>query len=241
VAEAAVPEVSVVIPVFDRAQCIAEAVRSVLAQEGLELEVVVVDDASNDGSADVVAEGFADDPRVRVLRQPENRGPSAARNRGLAEGLAPLATFLDSDDVLVSGGLATQLAALRQPGGPDGVVGSARLVHVEGRSPSWATRIYEQGIVEPVWVSVLADRELLASVGFDESMRLAEDLDFYVRLKETGAQVEALEDVVVERRRFGDNLTRDLEQGITDLSLVIRKATARRRARAQVDPSGGSA
>ncbi|OWY62175.1 hypothetical protein B7486_59840 [cyanobacterium TDX16] len=216
-----------------------DAVHSVLAQEEVEVEVVVVDDASSDGSADVVADTFAGDLRVTVLHQPDNLGPSAARNRGTTAAAAELVTFLDSDDVLVAGGLARQLEALRAPGGPDAVVGSGRLVHVEGPSPAWARRLHEQGLTEPIWVSVLTDRRHLDAVGgFDEAMRMAEDIDLFVRLRESGARVEVLPDVVVERRRYGDNLTRDLEPGGDDLRMVLRRATARRRGQRSVEAPG---
>ncbi len=83
---------------YDAADTVAHAIGSVLAQTWAELEVIVVDDASNDQSVAVVERLAAQDPRVRVMRQPENAGAYAARNRGLAEARGEFVTVHDADD-----------------------------------------------------------------------------------------------------------------------------------------------
>lgn len=236
----AAPQISVIIPVFDRAHCIAEAVASALQQEPVTVQVVVVDDGSSDGSADVVRATFPDDPRVVVLRQ-DNLGPSAARNLGTAAATAPLVTYLDSDDVLVPGGLAAQLAALQAPDGPDAVVGGHRLVKVVGETPDWlVTRPdWSQG---PKWTSMLTERRHIEAIGcFDEGMWMAEDIDIIARFREAGLRLDVIDDVVVERRWFGDNLTRNLKADFSDVRMVLRRATARRRAARPATPSPATA
>src|SRR5690242_14976762 len=89
------PSVSVIIPTYNRARFVGEAVASALAQTLPPLEVIVVDDGSTDDTADVVAR--LNDPRVVYLRQ-ENAGPATARNTGVEAARGDLIALLDSDD-----------------------------------------------------------------------------------------------------------------------------------------------
>ena len=105
------PRVSVVMPVYNRAAYVAEAIESVLAKTDRRTKIVVVDDGSTDESIDVV-QRFADG-QIRVVRQ-ENLGIGAARNRGLAVVTGDAVAFIDSDDLLEREKLALQLDALRR-------------------------------------------------------------------------------------------------------------------------------
>jgi glycosyltransferase involved in cell wall biosynthesis len=106
-----VSAVSVVIPLYNKGPYIARALKSVLAQTFQDFEVIVVDDGSTDGGAEVVR-GF-DDPRIRLIQQ-ENLGVSAARNRGIAAARAELVAFLDADDEWLSGFLETIMRMRRE-------------------------------------------------------------------------------------------------------------------------------
>jgi glycosyltransferase involved in cell wall biosynthesis len=107
--------VSVVIPAYNRAYCIAAAVESALAQTYRAVEVVVVDDGSTDDTTAVVAERFGGDPRVRLVRQ-KNGGVAAARNRGFREASGDFIALLDSDDTWLPWKLEAQLALMRHFG-----------------------------------------------------------------------------------------------------------------------------
>ena len=102
--------ITVVIPVFNREATIAPAVRSALREADESLRVIVVDDGSNDGTAGVVAS--IGDERVALLQQ-ENRGVSAARNRGWRAASSEYVTFLDSDDSFLPGWWSEVSAACR--------------------------------------------------------------------------------------------------------------------------------
>ena len=98
--------VSVVIPAYNAAGVLSQCVSSVLAQEGVEVEVVIVDDGSADDTL-AVATGLAEaDPRVRVVSKP-NGGVSSARNAGLDAATGEVVVFVDADDALVPGALAS--------------------------------------------------------------------------------------------------------------------------------------
>ena len=106
----AIPRVSVIIPSFNRAHCIAGSVESVLAQTFQDLEVIVVDDGSTDDTQEVLAR-FGN--RVRVIRQ-ENGGVSAARNAGIRAARADWIAFQDSDDTWRPEKLQTQIDCLQK-------------------------------------------------------------------------------------------------------------------------------
>jgi glycosyltransferase involved in cell wall biosynthesis len=105
------PRVSVVLPTFNRVACVGDAIASALAQDYPDLEVVVVDDGSTDGTLDAVRRRFGDDPRLRLHRQ-ANGGTARARNAGLDLATGAFVCFLDSDDAYLPGYVAAQVARL---------------------------------------------------------------------------------------------------------------------------------
>ncbi|HEY6940115.1 glycosyltransferase family 2 protein [Dokdonella sp.] len=103
---------SVIIPTHDRSSIVVRAVDSVLAADtGEPLDVIVVDDASTDGTVETLDARYRDEPRVRVVRLERNEGPSGARNAGLAAARGDYVVFLDSDDVLLPDALRLAYAA----------------------------------------------------------------------------------------------------------------------------------
>ena len=103
------PLVSVIIPVYNSEKYIEQCVDSVLAQTWQNIEVIIIDDGSTDGSSDIVKKYESD--RVKIFSQ-ENKGASSARNRGLTEVKGEFIQFLDADDILSSNKLAAQMELL---------------------------------------------------------------------------------------------------------------------------------
>ena len=103
-------EVSVIIPLYNKAEHIARTLNSVLAQSFHDFEVIVVDDGSTDSGPDVIIK--YDDPRVRMMRQ-ENAGPGAARNAGLKAAKGKYVVFLDADDELMLDFLQASISHLK--------------------------------------------------------------------------------------------------------------------------------
>src|SRR5262245_59148592 len=115
-ADAAVA-VSVIVPCYNAAAYLARTIESVLQQSHRDLELIVVDDLSTDGSADIVLRYAARDPRVRLLRMPRNTGgPAAPRNAGVAAARGRWLAFLDADDLWHTRKLEAQLGVLEQSG-----------------------------------------------------------------------------------------------------------------------------
>lgn len=107
--------ISVVIPVYDVEKYLSEAIKSVLSQELERMEVIAINDGSNDGSGDLLDEYAKKDSRLKVVHQ-ENRGLSGVRNRGLKLAKGKYIYFFDSDDVLLQGSLNKVINRLEATG-----------------------------------------------------------------------------------------------------------------------------
>ncbi len=139
------PQVSVIIPLYNKATSVLAAVDSVLRQSHPDFELIVVDDGSTDSSASVIA--GIDDGRMRLVAQ-ANAGPGAARNRGLGEALGKYVTFLDADDEWEPEFLQLAVAALeRHPQCAAWI--SGRAVGAERKSQGPRNR--RMGLTEGVW------------------------------------------------------------------------------------------
>jgi glycosyltransferase involved in cell wall biosynthesis len=182
--------VSVVIPTRDRPDLLARALRSVLAQREVALEVIVVDDGSPPGGTRPVDE--LDDRRVRVLRHDRSRGVSQARNTGIEAAQGEWLAFVDDDDLWAPDKLASQLGALAAaPGCRWSCVGvvtvDAALRIIGWRRPPDHGDIAVEMLVDDVvpggGSGVLAARDLVKEAGgFDTALSCNADWDMYLRL-----------------------------------------------------------
>ena len=202
--------VSVVIAVRDRHRQLPEAVDSVLAQTGVDVEVVVVNDGSTDGTAEVADGIAARFDAVRVVHQ-ANAGPSAARNTGVALTTGPWLTFLDSDDLMMPGRLAAQVSELQYLGPNSAVMGEEHIEVADGvvAPPSISAAQAQQ---RPRWytMTMMTTRSVFDDVGgFDESLRIGEDTELLFRMHRHGVVIARFEQIWTHRRIFGDNLVYD--------------------------------
>jgi glycosyltransferase involved in cell wall biosynthesis len=182
------PQVAVVIPTRDRRELVRRAVGCALAQEGVAVEIVVVDDGSRDGTAASLA--ALGDERVRVIRHETSQGVARARNAGARAAGGAWIAFLDDDDLWAPGKLRAQLDAAERAGA--GWAWSAAvevdaelrplLVHPAPSPDGLALRLLrEQPVATPSAVVVRA--ELLARAGgFDPSFAALADWDLWLRL-----------------------------------------------------------
>lgn len=203
--------VSVIVPAFNAADTIAETVASVIAQTLTDIEIIVIDDASTDDTAAAVAALMVGEPRLSLLRQPVNRGPSAARNVGIAAARGRWLALLDADDGYTPDRLATlvalaevqhadlcsdnlllcpeTLAAVGQPMIPRAVVDAPRpLKLAEFIARNVADPRYPGmnfGFLKPIMRREFVVRH---GIAYNESVRFAEDFALYVDCLLAGAR-----------------------------------------------------
>ena len=183
--------ISVVIPTFNRAEFIEKAVASVLAQTFSCAEIVVVDDGSTDATPEIVRR-LAEQSRVEIRYvYQDNRGASAARNRGIAEARHDMLCFLDSDDRWAPSKLELQLAAMELE--PKYLISHTReLWYRHGNRVNQKKKhapphgdIFERSLAMCVvgMSTVMVRRELFTRYGlFAEDMLCCEDYDLWLRV-----------------------------------------------------------
>jgi len=187
-------EVSVILPLYNRAASIGRAVRSVLDQRFTDFELIVVDDGSTDGSAENVA--GIDDPRLRLVRQPRNLGGNAARNRGIRESRGAILAFLDSDDYFLPDKLGFTVAYFERRPEVDVLLDSyVKSYPQSGKRPDVGMRnpvlddndeirdaLFNRSLKKATpGIAVRRDAAFRAGL-FDEELRRRQDFDFILRL-----------------------------------------------------------
>jgi Glycosyl transferase family 2 len=233
--------VSVVIPCFNQAHFLAEAIESALAQTYAPLEVIVVDDGSSDNSCEVAGRYT----RVKRLRQ-ANSGVAVARNAGLRLAAGEFLVFLDADDRLLPHAVEVGMRALVKRPQVAFVAGTCRDIGVDGRvlggeRQALVTQDHYQRLLLDCFIwsgsSVVYRRAALESVGaFDEHLRAADDYDLYLKLAHQ-YPVFCHDTVVTEYRRHGANTTRDAgvvlrtELAVLDAQRSVVRTRRERRAR----------
>lgn len=209
------PRVSVIIPSYNRADMVMDAVDSVLRQTFADWELIVVDDGSQDNTREVIA--AVRDERVRYIYQ-DNQGLPGARNSGIRAARGEYVAFLDSDDVFLPHKLAVQVAAMDARPELGLLAGGFIEVDRELR-PLREVRPWEtQPTLELIdWVkgcpfcpgAPLVRRDWLEKAGlFDERMPFVEDWDLWLRMSTLGCRMDWLPQAVCYYRIHGGNMVR---------------------------------
>ena len=230
------PEVTVVIPTRDRYDLLRVTLASVLAQEGVVLEVVVVDDGSRDGTAEFGRESR--DPRVRTVRHETSRGVARARNAGIASAAGAWLAFLDDDDLWAPDKLARQLSAARAADA--GFAYSAamtfesdgRVLHRLDPPPGddVLARLMPGNMIPAGASNVIARTDLVRRLGgFDESLDHFADWDLWIRLARESRAAVCDEVHVAYRLHAGSMLVTNWRPVADEFDRVVRKN----------DPDGG--
>ena len=195
-------QVSVIVPIYNSAHYIAEAIQSIKRQQYQALEIIIIDDHSTDRTVEAL-KPFRHLDNLIYHRLDSNLGPSCARNHGIRMASGDFIAFLDADDVWPQGMIASQIDYLHHHPSIDII----------------------QGYIQDLWLSDISDdrlifshlgtprlsfnlgsaifkREVFDRVGlFDEQIRRSEDIDLWVRIKEKGVSKEVTEQVTLFYRR----------------------------------------
>jgi glycosyltransferase involved in cell wall biosynthesis len=226
--------VSVIIPTYNRAEFLSSAITSVLNQTFQDFEIIVVDDASNDNTQEVVSS--FNDKRIRYIRHEINKGGAGARNTGIKVSTGKYIAFLDDDDEWLPWKLQMQTDLLEESPPRVGVVytGFVMVSRADGQIlykgiPTRKGYIFNEMLIENVigaTPSVFLRRECFNRVGlFDENLPFAEDWDMWIRISKE-FHFECIKEILVKCYFHNRNkLTANIEALSKGAEAMLRKYT----------------
>ncbi len=232
-------KITAVIPSYNNADFIADAINSILRQTQPVDEIIVIDDGSTDNTEQIVQALSAD---IIYFKQ-ENRGPSAARNQGIKLAKGDWIAFLDADDQWVQNKIETQLGNLERY--PELRLLTADMTEIDkhgqvltksalakhnlfdgfqrlngGPIPNALTALLEKNFIPPS--TVLVFREILFETGlFNENIRFGEDLELWAKIA-AKYPINCLPESLALRRLHGNNATQNILRMLEDLVKVLR-------------------
>ncbi len=231
------PTISTIIPTYNNASFIAEAISSVLAQTYPVHEIIVVDDGSIDDTETIVQKlQSASSIRIHYIKK-ENGGPNSARNLGLSKATGEFVAFLDADDRWGPAKLAQQIELFTKNPELGLVYGNYKIIGTDGTdrpdiptvplNPEVQGYAFEKllpgNLILGSASNVLIKKSVFDTVGlFDESLRVGEDWDMWLRIAEK-FQIEYVDAVLVAIRRHERNQTNNIETLIKGDAAFIAK------------------
>ena len=247
---AELPAVSVIMANYNGAAFLADSIKSVRCQTLHNIEIIVTDDGSTDGSVGIVSQLIASDPRVRLITSDGNTGPAAARNRAICLARAKWIAIVDSDDLIHPARLATLLNAANQDKA-DIVADDLLVFDAEGiRSPQ--TMLNGHWSRSPVWIDALTyirmnhpysrqpvlgylkplirSSVLAVMLGpYDETLRIAEDYDLILRLLLSGAKFRVYPTLLYFYRKHASSISHRLSPNMIVAMQTANSAHADKR------------
>ncbi|MEO6392805.1 MAG: glycosyltransferase [Pyrinomonadaceae bacterium] len=227
------PTVTVIIPVFNQARFVRQAVDSALAQTRVPIELIVINDGSTDETATELA-SYESEPRVRVIAQ-ENRGVAAARNAGAALAQGELLAFLDADDIWLPEKLARQVERfVREP--EVGLIhtgvlevdeaGETLSVRMDGLEGDVALDLllFQRPVILGGGSGMLIPATIFAELGgFDERLSTSADWDLFFRVA-ANHRVGFVPEIMLHYRIHGANMHGNIPAMRHDMLLGFAKA-----------------
>ena len=219
--------VTVIIPVFNGALHIRNAIASVLSQSVRDLELIVVDDGSTDNTVEVVK--TIQDPRLRILQQP-NQGASIARNKGIQESKGEYLSFLDADDFWVPNKLELQLHEINKE--PSNLMVYGLIQEFLDSSITGEDTIKPYGNLQTGYSSIILlirKSDFLKAGFFDQRWAVAEFIDWYDRAKAIGLKDVVIQENLAFRRIHKGNVDRLRRTNVKQYVAVLKESLDRKR------------
>ena len=229
--------ISTIIPVYNGAAYLSDALDSVLGQDYEPAEVIVVDDGSTDSSAEIAGVR----PGVRTISI-QHQGVAAARNVGLGSAAGEFIAFLDADDVWETGKLAKQATFLAENPEVDGVFGWMRnFLDGESDRPDWLrTKQLDQDTPGYSLCTLRARRGVFDRVGkFNPALPSGEDGDWFFRAKDLGIRFEMMLQRFLLRRIRDRNLSHDAKAVRSGILDAVRESLKRKFTTTTSAPASG--
>lgn len=218
------PLISVIIPTYNRANFLHEAIESINNQNYSNLEIIIVDDGSTDNTKKIVKNLGSN---LKYIYQ-KNKGPAAARNTGLKVAKGEIIGFLDSDDLWPVNKLNYQLKELLNSDMEIIIGGVKHLMLKDSKNPKFVEHsvTYNRRSLGSALFKISAFKK----VGFlDENLILWEDLDWFLRAHEFGIKILWQKKITLLIRVHRENMSRDVNRGNKFLSKVLRNSIKRKR------------
>jgi len=232
--------VDVIVPAYNAEKFIAKTLESVVSQTHLPEKIIIVDDGSTDGTISIIND-FKNNSKVKIeLYRQENRGPNAARNKGLRHSTADFIAFLDADDLWEPNKLEKQIKVFNNTGFSNlGLVYTAYdLIDRNGDKikqkylvfkldPGLRGDVFNQ-MFEAMKITgscsgVLIKKECFSRVGlFDESLRGAEDWDMWIRISRE-FQIDFADEILVHVRLHSTNAHNDQLMMTKNMIMLLKK------------------
>ncbi len=219
--------ISLIIPVFNAARFLPEAIDSVRKQSRKVDEIIVVDDASTDDTARV-AKTLG--PDIILVSCDNNGGPAVARNKGIERASGAIIAFLDADDIWPHDSVEVRLQALETDKSLAIVSGQIEAIgtSLPARPKNFAGDFVGYAMH---FGCALIRREAFEKVGMlNSSLRTGEDSDWFMRAREKGIGIKVLNQVVMIYRRHSANMTSDYDEAMMDGLRMLKRSLDRRRA-----------
>lgn len=221
------PLISVIIPAYNAEKYLKEALESIIKQNYDPLEIIFVDDGSTDNTAKIVRE-FGHN--IIYVYQ-ENSGPSVARNTGLKVANGEYITFLDADDFWHDNHLKNLLNCFNKNPNLEVAMGLIQLILLnqdqEGNS---FFKEFSRSTANVNLAAGLYKKSIFEKVGyFDPKLRSADDVDFYLRIKEAGIKIEMIDNTSLYYRIHNSNLSKDRASSKSDFLKAVKISLDRRR------------